>query len=239
MATNIIGSEGHYWCWGWQNIRLDFPDSLKICILGEGLYLVLLVTENWMANCSVIQFSRFLVPWLPTASNKKPESDTLKSWDLKKKSIFWFLFIHLLCFKPLEFPSLSSRESWSSFLSHLTARTGDFSKAAPVIMSHVGQHRAICFFTSSRNCCIQNPDKGRRMEGQLKAKGEDSMLPLTVGRHSGNVPSFQKLLELPLRWSLDLSFYLYWILTNDKTMPQINVLYATIIERSYAGNMIN
>lgn len=65
------------------------------------------------------------------------------------------------------------------------------------------------------------------------------MLPLTVGRHSGNVLPFQKLLVFLLGWRLNLSFNLYRILSNDKIMPPINMLYVTVKERCYAGNMIN
>lgn len=65
------------------------------------------------------------------------------------------------------------------------------------------------------------------------------MLLLPVGRHSGNVLPFRKLLVLMLGWRLNPSFNLYQILSNDKIMPPINVLYVTVKERCYAGNMIN
>lgn len=95
------------------------------------------------------------------------------------------------------------------------------------------------FFTSGSSHCIHKSVKGRRMEGELVPRGEDSMVPLTVGRHSGNVLPLQKVLVLPLGWRISLSFNLYQILSNDKIMPPINVLYVTVKERCYAGNMIN
>lgn len=95
------------------------------------------------------------------------------------------------------------------------------------------------FFTSGSSHCTHKSVKDSRMEGELLPRGQDSMLLLPVGRHSGNVLPFGKLLVPMLGWRLNLSFNLYRILSNDKIMPPINVLYMTVKERCYAGNMIN
>lgn len=200
-----------------------------------------------MATCGIIQFSFSLVLWLSAGSSKKPESDTLKSWDLKKKTTFWFPFIGLLGFKPLELPPLSSplqqqgpESFWYFFpgkADHLFQATWHqelgVSVKQPLLQWALSGNTelSIFFFTSSSYCCIHNSVKGRKMEGEPRARGEDSTLPLTLGRRGGNVRPFQKPPVLPLGWSLDLSFYLYWILPNDKIMPHINALYATVKER--------
>lgn len=81
--------------------------------------------------------------------------------------------------------------------------TGGSRGAAPITVRNI--ELFIFFFTSGSSCCIHKSVKGRRMEGELVPTGEDSMLPSTVGKHSGNVLPFQKLLVLPLGWRLNLS----------------------------------
>lgn len=60
-------------------------------------------------------------------------------------------------------------------------RAGGFGETASLTVSLVGQQRVSIFFsTSSSYSCTHATLRGRRMEGELIAKGEDSMLPLTV-----------------------------------------------------------
>lgn len=190
--------------------------------------------------------------WLLIAGFRKPWSDTLRSWVLYIYIYtFWFIFLCLLDLKPFKLPPLSSplqqwganRYSFSQWKMIIFSKPPDtkswgFQQTSPYYSESclAIQSYLFSFLPATATAVFITV---QRAERELRASRGDSMLPLTVRRHSRNVLPLQNLLVLLMEWNLYLNFYLYWILANDKIIPQNNGLYETRKERIHARYMIN